>query len=183
MCCIFIGVVWLQGYRYTHLSNHNRVAWTFSRVRVCEVCSCTISWASVCNQVSRASAHTCIASLVIFKPGWFSCRTLYKYASQPRLLLPETFLGLLPDRRPWVLWSWRHVDPEWQDTGRSFWPVHVSQAWVSYDCWLPHCSQWPVWTGCWAGCQEWQRIALQHRIISSSRTAEDPSSPITVASD
>ena len=47
----------------------SRDAWTFCGVRACEVCSCTISWASCCNQASRASAHTCIASLVIFTPG------------------------------------------------------------------------------------------------------------------
>ncbi len=74
-----------------------RDAWTFAGVRACEVCSCTISWASCCNQASRASAHTCIASLVIFTPGWLSCRTLCKYESQVWLLLPGTFLRLLPD--------------------------------------------------------------------------------------
>jgi len=74
-----------------------RDAWTLAGVRACEVCCCTISWASCCNQASRASAHTCIASLVIFTPGWLSCRTLCKYESQLGLLLHGTFLRLLPD--------------------------------------------------------------------------------------
>ena len=76
-------------------NNSCRDAWT-SAVRACEVCSCTISCASCCNQASRASAHTYIASLVIFTPGCLSCRTLCKYESQPWLLLPKTFLRLLP---------------------------------------------------------------------------------------
>ena len=78
-------------------NNSCRDAWTFAGVRACEVCSCTISWASCCNQASRASAHTCIASLVIFTPGWLSCSTLCKYESQLELLLPGIFLRLLPD--------------------------------------------------------------------------------------
>ena len=75
----------------------SRDAWTFAGVRACEECLCTISWASFCNQASRASAQTCIASLVILTPGWLSCRTLCKYESQLGLLLPGTFLRLLPD--------------------------------------------------------------------------------------
>ena len=79
------------------LNKSCRDAWTFAGVRACEVCSCAISWASCCHQASRASAHTCIASSVIFTPGRLSCRTLCKYESQPWLLLPGTFLRLLPD--------------------------------------------------------------------------------------